>query len=282
MTDNLYFLFLDEIYSPNLNDLLKLKKKEIFSHPNHKHFGISGAIISAAHLNDLNLKARRIKNKYYPDNENIIFHYVDILHGRDSFSDLYGNEKKKISFGQSLSSLIKDLDFKYQCVFIDKHELLKKFGVYDQEEKLIRIRKIGSNMFPKSPALDYNLYLLCLKSMLEFFFKFLVNRRIQARGIVINEARGEREDTELREAFNKININGISSISPKEFRKIILDLFIVPKRQNYIGTQLADLILYSTYDGTVSYHSPRKDHFISFEKLLKSKLLNKGIYIIPS
>lgn len=282
MTDNLFFLFLDEIYSPNLTEMLKLTKQEIFSPQNHKHFGISGAIISASHLNDFNLKARRIKNRYYPNDENIIFHYVDILHGRESFSDLPKNIKKKQSFCQSISSLIENLDFKYQCVFIDKHELAQKFGIYDKSGKIVKINKIGSNLFPKSSALNYNLYLLCLKSMLEVFFKFLTSQSIQARGIVVTEARGEKEDTELKEAFNKLNINGISSISPKEFRKIILDLFIVPKKQNYIGTQLADLILYPTYDGRVPNHNIRNDHIISYKKILEKKLLNGGIYIIPS
>lgn len=281
MIDNLYFLFLDEIYSPNLNDLLKLEKNEIFSHTHHKHFGISGVIVSASLLKDLNLKIRKIKNRYYPRINNLILHYVDILQERDDFSDLHSNQKKKLALSQSLSSLIKDFDFKYCCVFVDRHELAKKYGIYDKYGKLIKIKKIGSNLFPKSPVLDYNLYLLCLKRILEVFFKFLVDRRIKARGIVVTEARGEREDTELREAFHKIHLSGISSIGPTELRSIILDMFIVPKKQNYVGTQLADLILYPTYDGAVPFHNTREDHIISYSKLLQRKLLNNGVYIIP-
>lgn len=281
MIDNLYFLFLDEIYSPNLNDMLKLNKEEIFSHPNHKHFGISGVILSVSLLNELNLKSRRIKNRYYPNKNNLIFHYVDILHNRGDFSDLGKDFKKKKAFNESLSSLIENSDFKYTCVFIDKHDFIKKFGSFDESGRLTKIRKIGSNLFPRGPVLDYNLYLLCLKTMLEIFYKFLTSRMIQARGIVINEARGEKEDTELREAFHKININGISSISPTELRSIILDLFIVPKKQNYIGTQLADLLLYPTYDGTVPFHGVRNDHFIAYERILKRKLLGGIVHIIP-
>ena len=281
MTDNLYFLFLDEIYSPNLNDMLKLKKEEIFSHSQHKHFGVSGVIVSVALLNDLNLSSRRIKNKYYQGRNNLIFHYIDILHNREDFTDLGKDSEKKKAFGESLASLIKNSDFKYTCVFIDKHEFIKKNGIFDDLGKLTKIRKVGSNLFPKSPVLDYNLYLLCMKSMLEIFYKFLTSRRIEARGIVINEARGEREDTELREAFHKIHINGISSISPTDLRSIILDLFIVPKKQNYIGTQLADLLLYPTYDGIVPFHSARNDHFLSFERLLKKKLLSGDVQILP-
>jgi len=281
MVDNFYFLFLDEIYSPNLNEFLKFSEKEIFERKNHLHFGISGVIIPASYLSDLNFKSRRIKNKYYPKRKSLIFHYIDILNNRDCFSDLNLDQKKKKAFTDSLSGFIKNSDFKYSCVFIDKHELVEKYGIFDKADKLIKIKKIGSNLFPKSQILNYNLYLLCLKKTLEYFFKFITNRNLRARGIVIAEARGEREDTELREAFHKIHCYGISKITPTELRKIILDLFIVPKSQNYIGTQLADLVLYPTYDGAVPIHNIRNDHFISYEKILRRKLVNKGIDIIP-
>lgn len=281
MFDNFYFLFLDEIYSPNLNEFLKFSKEEIFERENHLHFGISGVIIPASGLSDLNFKSRRIKIKYYSKQKTLIFHYIDILNNKDSFSDLRLDAKKKKAFTDSLSEFIKNNEFKYSAVFIDKHDLIKKYGIFDKSGKAVKIKKIGSNLFPKSSIKDYNLYLLCLKKIIEHFFIFITNRKIKARGIIIAEARGEREDTELREAFHKIHCYGISKIQPAELRKMVLDLFIVPKSQNYIGTQLADLVLYPTYDGTVPTHNIRNDHFISYEKVLKKKLINKKIDIIP-
>lgn len=281
MVDNLYFLFLDEIYTPNLNDFLKLSKDEIFNHEHHRHFGISGVIVAASSLDNLNFISRRIKNKFYPAKKALIFHYNDILNTKDNFSDLKLIPKKKNSLTTSISSFVKNTDFKYTCVFIDKHELIKKYGIFDKQNRVVRIKKIGSNLFPRSSVVDYNLYLLCLKKVLECFFRFITDRKIRARGIIVAEARGEREDFELREAFHKINCYGISNISPKELRRIILDLFVVPKRLNYLGTQLADLVLYPTYDGVVPNHSIRDDHFISYEKILSTKLLNKTVVIVP-
>lgn len=281
MVDNFYFLFLDEIYTPNLNEFLKFSQKEILEREKHLHFGISGVIISSSGLSDLNFKSRRIKIKYYPRQKTLIFHYIDILNNKDSFSDLKLNPKKKKALADSLSEFIKNNKLKYSAVFIDKHDLIKKYGIFDKSGRVIKINKIGSNLFPKSPIKDYNLYLLCLKKIIEHFFVFITNRKIKARGIIIAEARGEREDTELREAFHKIHCYGISKIQPTELRKIVLDLFIVPKSQNYIGTQLADLVLYPTYDGAVPIHNVRNDHFISYEKILKKKLINKDVDIIP-
>ncbi len=281
MTDNLYFLFLDEIYAPNLNDMLKFTKEDIFNKANHLHFGISGAIVAASCLRDLFKRSEKIKNKYYKDITDLIFHYVDILNTKDVYSDLVLDQKKNKSFKTSLSSFIRDLDFKYDYVFVDKNDLIKKYGIFDKNKKLVKIQKIGSNLFPKSPVHDYNLYLLCLKKMIENFYAFLNSKKLLARGIIVAEARGEREDTELRQAFKKIYYNGISSIKPTDLRRQILDLFVVPKKQNYFGTQLADLVLYPTYDGVIPNHNIRNDHFISYNSDLKRKCLDKNSKIIP-
>lgn len=281
MTDNIYFLFLDELYTPNLNEFKKCSKEEIFNKENHWHFGLTGSIITASSLYNLYAKARKIKNKYYPEINNLIFHYVDTLNKKDEFSDLKIDNKKYKAYTESLINFVSNTDFKYVCSFVDKHELIKQYGIFDKTGTIRKINKIGSNMFPKSQFLNYNLYLLCLKSIIIDFYKFITNRANPARGIIVAEARGEREDAELREAFHKIYYDGISSIKPTELRSIILDLLIVPKKQNYIGTQLADMIIYPTYDALISNHNPRIDHFIDFNRCLKKKILKDCCKVIP-
>jgi len=280
MTENLYFIFLDEIYSPNLNELLRFSKEEIFSRKNHLHFGIAGVILPASGLRDIERKSRRIKRKFYPKNNNQIFHYVDILNKRNEYADLFKNKKKNLAFTNSLYDFIKGSEFKFFPIFVDKHKLVIKYGIFEKNNNLMKIKKIGSNLFPNSTANDYNLYLLCLKKIIEAFYKFISNKKIQARGIIVAEARGEREDSEIRDAYYKITCNGISNIKATELRSIILDLFIVPKKQNYIGTQLADLVLYPTYDGLIENHNIRDDHFIDFSRILQKKLI-KDTNCIP-
>lgn len=155
--------------------------------------------------------------------------------------------------------------------------MIKQYGTFNRSGRPVNIKKIGSNLFPKQPFVDYNLYLLCLRQLTIHFYQYLSNRRLSARGVIVAEARGKREDTELREAFQKIYYHGVGSIKPTELRRKILDLFIVPKTQNYIGTQLADLILYPTYDALVPQHGARNDHFLHFESCLKKKLLQNII-----
>lgn len=279
MVDNLYFIFLDEIYSPNLNEFRNLNKKEIFSHINHLHFGINGIIVPASYLYDLYAKANRIKNRYFP-NQEIIFHYTNTLNAKEEFFQLAKNEVQKKAYTASLRSFTINADFKFISVFVDKHELIKKYGSFDNSGKIVKIRKIGSNLFPKSPFIDYNLYLLCLRQILASFYRFISAKKSPARGIIVAEARGKREDSELRKAFQKIYYQGILNIQPTNLRRVIVDLFIVPKTQDYIGTQLADMIIYPTYDSQVPNHNARDDHFINFETDLKKKQIEKTI-IIP-
>lgn len=278
MTDNLYFLFLDEIYDSNLNCFRSLSKDDIHSHLNHWHFGLAGIYLPASRLNDLYIRGNRIKRRYYSGD--IIFHYVDMLNSRDIFADLKANTKKFRSLKASLNDFIKNTPFQYDCMFVDKHELVKKYGIFDSDKKIIKIKKIGSNLFPRSKFIDYNLYLLGLRHLLVNFYTFLTNKKIKARGIIVAEARGKREDTELRQAFNKIYYQGVGQLNATDLRNIVLDLYFVPKTQNYIGTQLADLVLYPTYDATVPNHGTRQDHIIDFKNTLKSKMKN-GVVVVP-
>ena len=184
-----------------------------------------------------------------------------------------------LSFKDSLNYFVKSSHFTYNCVFVDKHELIKNYGVFDKAGKVLKINKIGRNIFPKMDFIDYNLYLLCVRQIIADFAEFLNAKKHVSRGVIVSEARGVVEDLNLRDAFNRIYYNCVGKFSPSEIRNIILDMFIVPKRQNNIGTQLADLVLYSTYDAKVPNHVVRGDHVISFDKSLKDKL--KKLMAIP-
>ena len=279
MTD-IFFQFLDEIYTPNLNEMLRLDKSSIKLHTNHKHFGLCGVTVKASELYELTRHLEKVKNKYYPKQKNLISHYVDILNTRDSFSDLAINQQKSKSIRDSLSALVRNSNYNIDYIFIDKHEFVLRYGKFDSAQRLVRISKIKSNMFPASPAKDYNLYLLSLKHLIKNYYDFLI--RNGGKGIIIAEARGEREDTELRQAFNTLLKVSVGSIKPSELRSVLLDLFIVPKRQNYAGTQLADLMIYPIYDATIPSHNIRTDHFVHFEKDIKPKITNGFTHVIPS
>jgi len=279
MKDHVYHLYIDEIYNPNLIHLSKQSKKEIITATNHHHFGIAGVIVPMNGLIDINFTIRRFQKRFYKEKNNTILHYVDILHSRDVFSDLKINSDKQARFIASLCNHLTNFEYKLLFAFIDNHALINKYGVFTESETVSSIKKI-KYLFPKMNVKDYNLYYLALRLLLSQFFEFLV--RTKARGIIIAESRGRVEDRNLRNAFDLIQKTGVNKISPREIRSLIPEMFIIDKSQNHAGLQIADLLLYPTYDFFVPNHRTRNDHFIS-KSLIMRKLYkgSQSITIFP-
>lgn len=61
---------------------------------------------------------------------------------------------------------------------------------------------------------------------------------------IIAEARGKREDDELRLSFLNTVTYGTEFVPAARFRKITFHLQFKPKAMNVVGTQLADLAAY--------------------------------------
>jgi hypothetical protein len=59
---------------------------------------------------------------------------------------------------------------------------------------------------------------------------------------VVAEARGQREDDQLRQAIRRLQQRGTSTCPAARFRSVDFGLTFVPKAMNVVGTQLADLV----------------------------------------
>lgn len=280
MNDNFFILCIDEIYAPNLQQLLKLTKDDIFSHPNHWHFGLSGVIFPAHQMAKLNLSIHALQKDFYPQKEFCILHYNDILNNKDCFTDLEINPSKKEQLVKRIKKIVKETEFKYIATFIDKHELVKKYGTFNTGGLIKDITRIKGNIYPPHSVVNYNLYCLALRLLIKKFYTFLKSQKTPARGLIIAEAIGTKEDSEMRDAFYKIQRSGISTISIKDLRQTVIDLLIVYKKQNHGGVQLADLLLYPTYDAKIPFHSVREDHFLDYESVIKPKLLDEDSIIL--
>ncbi|MFA6007370.1 MAG: DUF3800 domain-containing protein [Candidatus Shapirobacteria bacterium] len=270
LNDNFFFLYLDEIYTPSLKELQKTSKKDLENREQFHHFGIGGAIIPANELVNLNFAVRKIQNKFYPNKH---FHhvlYVDILNKRDLYSDLAINAEKCHKLTGAIERLVTNACFGAVYCFINKEKLILKYGNSDSSSYPTYLRKIRGNIFPKTKIADYNLYFLSLRFLLERYHLFLTRK--SGRGVIVAESRGDKEDLQLRDAFDSILRNGVGKISATDLRSKISDIFIVHKKQNHAGLQLADAIIYPTYDGFVPGHNTRTDHFISFVNAIKPKL----------
>ncbi|HKS10126.1 MAG TPA: DUF3800 domain-containing protein [Pyrinomonadaceae bacterium] len=88
-----------------------------------------------------------------------------------------------------------------------------------------------------------NPYDLALTFAVERLLNFL-EREGQTEVYLIAEARGKREDAELRVTFLHILTYGTDDIPAERFAKINFHLRFKPKVMNVVGTQLADLAAY--------------------------------------
>ncbi len=270
LNDHFFFLYLDEIYTPSLKELKETTKNNLENRENFHHFGIGGAIVPANELVRLNFAVRKIQNKFYPNKQFPHLHYVDILNKRDLYSDLAIDQEKHKKITTAINKLITDTHFGAVYCFINKEKLILKYGNFDSYRYPTYLRKIKGNIFPKTKITDYNLYFLSIRFLLERYHLFLTRK--SGRGVVVAESRGDKEDLQLRNAFDLFLRNGVGQLSATDLRNKISDIFIVHKKQNHAGLQIADAIIYPTYDNFVPGHNVRTDHFVNFDSAIKPKL----------
>lgn len=88
----------------------------------------------------------------------------------------------------------------------------------------------------------YDPYHYCLAVLLERYVHLLDRR--QARGDVMAESRGGKEDLRLKKSFEKLYENGTQFVEAQQFKKGLTSgqLKVKPKANNISGLQIADLL----------------------------------------
>ncbi len=86
-------------------------------------------------------------------------------------------------------------------------------------------------------------YLMCIDLLLERFIHFLQHQASDARGNVVAESRGAKEDALVHAEFIRLHLEGTQFVSESYFRNQLrpyVEFF--RKRRNSSGLQLADLV----------------------------------------
>ncbi len=205
----MYKIFLDESGDHNLKVI----------DPNHPVFVLAGCIFEENYYEDTVVKkVNDLKIKYF-ESTDIILHSRDIRKQESKpFLTLRKKEKRE-NFYNDLNNLVSKLYITILASIIDKHKLKEQYG---------------SN--------SDNPYYLSLGFIMERFTIFL--REKGEGGVIIIESRNQTDNNLLYLAFSKIMLSGTGFMKGSEFQKRIKDLIFAPKKENEIGTQLADLIAY--------------------------------------
>jgi hypothetical protein len=157
----------------------------------------------------------RVKFRFF-GSEAVIFHSYEIRKSRGAFSRLLDSSIRS-AFLSELSRLMKECRYTLIPIAINK-----------------------SLHVDRNPGAARNPYALALDHALERLTGMLEHQH-QREVVLIAEKRGDREDTELRESFDRFVRGATSAVHPDRVRAIRWTLHFIPKRMNCIGHQIADL-----------------------------------------
>lgn len=167
-----YRIYIDEVGNPDL---------ESSDNPNHRFLSLTGVIIELGHVETAIFpQLEALKTRYFqshPD-EPVILHRKEMVNGKRPFEPLKEPEVKK-AFDGDLLALLRNWNYAVISVCIDKKNHKETYQVW-----------------------RYDPYHYCLAMLMERYYFFLCER--SARGDVMAESRGGKEDLRLKASFAKL------------------------------------------------------------------------------
>jgi len=207
-----YRIYVDEVGNPDLKSSENI---------DHRFLSLTGVIVDLNYVkHTLTPELEKLKVKYFdhhPD-EPIIFHRKEMLKKKPPFSILK-DSRIEIKFNKELLNKLKKWDYKVISVIIDKKEHDDRYSTW-----------------------KYDPYHYCQEILIERFRLFLnING---AKGDIMFESRGSKEDTRLKKSFRRIIESGTHNLSSDDLLNHYTskELKIKPKSANISGLQVADLI----------------------------------------
>ncbi len=245
-----YRIYIDEVGN---NDLRSS------DNPNHRYLSLTGIIFELNYVkNTLHPSIEALKEKYFnphPD-EPIIFHRKELVNKKFPFNTLKDPKVEK-EFNEEFIKLLKNLDYTIISVLIDKKEHTQKYSTW-----------------------KYDPYHYCMEIIVERFYFFLEEKN--ARGDVMIESRGGKEDMRLKKSFRKILDNGTHFILPEklQLRFTSKELKVKSKKLNISGLQLADLTAHPSRRYIFRKYNIDEGKRFTFGdriiEILEKKFYNKG------
>lgn len=210
-----YRLYLDEagdhVYSKDENNVVS------------RYLGITGVIFENDYYkNTVHPDFITFKDRHFPHNpdEPVVFHRKELVNKKGPFWRL-NDPVREQGFNDDLLKTLGGYDFRLLTVVIDKNTHVKRYG-----------------------ELALHPYHYCVVALLERYCGFL--NYFNAKGDVMAEGRGGREDMQLKEAYQNVWQSGTSFRKPEFFQAALTtkEIKIQPKTANVTGLQIADLLAY--------------------------------------
>lgn len=241
---SLYRLYIDESGDHTYNDL---------GDPSKRYLGITGIIFKKEEYVAFaaNLEHLKVKHFSHDPDEPLIFTRSAITNKRGLFGKL-NDPTKEIAFNTDILALFRHSAYRIITVVIDKKAHIERYD-----------------------SAAWHPYHYGLMAMLERYCGFLKFKN--ARGDVIAEARGKREDDGLRLAFSDAYLSGTWYYGSQFFKNTLTSpkLKLKPKEKNIAGLQLSDLLAYPTKNEILLDHKRIKEPGNKFWRQITEAIANK-------
>lgn len=184
-------------------------------------FTLCGVIVSEEQNSALEEKVNAMKQRFW-GTTGVILHSRDIRKCEKAFVKLFDLEVKKQFYDEINTILGEGGAYKVVSCTIRKEDYIRQFGrfndVYGQSLSLLVERAI--------------FYIDDLK----------IEEGVDLQ--IIAEMRGKKEDRNLLSYYNQLRDKGTYWVTPERLQSHVKRFDFVPKRDNVIGLQIADLIAY--------------------------------------
>lgn len=197
----------------------------------------------------------RLKFRHF-GHEAAIIHSRDIRKAQGDFGFLT-NPDIRAQFYEQLNEIMRACDYRLIACVIRKQAHKDRYGA-------------GAE----------NPYDLALRFALERLLP-LLEVAGQREVILVAEARGKREDNELRLSFLRTVNDGTEYVSAERFRRIQFRLDFKPKAMNIIGTQMADLAAYPIARHVLDPTKPNPAYDVISGKFYVGPGLVRGLKVFP-
>ena len=217
-----YRVYIDEVGNPDLDSS---------DDPNHRFLSLTGVIVEFDYVKTtLHPQMEALKQKFFhphPD-EPVIFHRKEIVNCLPPFEALRDSAVRE-EFDRELLRHLKEWEYVVVSVCLDKRRHKETYQTW-----------------------RYDPYHYCLNVLLERYIFFLNVAR--ARGDVMAESRGGKEDMRLKRAFERLWNHGTYFVGPEQFQRSLTSrqLKVSPKARNIAGLQLADILAHPSRNEILS------------------------------
>jgi hypothetical protein len=210
-----YRIYIDEVGNSDLNSS---------SDDNHRFLCLTGVIMELDYVSKIvqpQLEALKIKYFGSHPDDPIILHRKELVNKKPPFHTLL-DPALEHEFNHQFMAMLREWDFQVIGVVIDKHEHNQHYATW-----------------------KYDPYHYCQEILLERFRLFLnIN---DAKGDVMIESRGGKEDMRLKRSFRQLMETGTRYLKAEELKECMtsMELKVKPKGANITGLQLADLLAHA-------------------------------------